>query len=124
MTVTLERPATEARPTPTPCPDGLPWCVDHNVDEDGYSWHRTHTEVISADRNGFLVERDIETLDVRAVLVNNDDGTPDPVIWISEQYTRPDVCLAEGMGISPARAREFAALLVQLADHLDGSVAR
>ena len=120
MTLAIDR-ATEAT---LPCPDGLPWCVDHDVDPDGYHWHHSRTEVITADRNGLVPQREVDTLDARAVLVNNVDGTPDPVIWISELYKVPGNCLVEGAGFSPARAREVAALLVRLADDLDGSVSR
>ena len=115
MTITLDRPALTIRI----CPDGLPWCVDHSVDDDGYVWHSTDTEVIRADRDGHLDGREDAAIEVRAVLVNNVDGTPDPVIYISEPL-RPTVFLAEGAGLSPARAREMAALLVRFADHVEG----
>lgn len=119
MTLAIERPVE----TELLCPNGLPWCVNHEVDADGFHSHRTATSDIRADRLGFLTPHDVAVLDAHAVLVNNVDGTPDPVVWLSAKFPLPaHVYTEDGIGFSPARAREVGLLFIQLADNLDGGV--
>ena len=112
MTAVIEAPTG----TSQVCPDALGWCVDHDVDVDGSIWHRSRNE----DR----APADEHALDIRAVLVDNADGTPGPVIWLSEPYLTPGVCLSDGIGLSPARAREVGNLLIQFANDLEGGETR
>lgn len=112
------------RYTPPACPNALVWCVEHEVDVDGLHWHRSHTEVIRADRNGHREPFDEDVLDIRAVLVNNVDGTQDPVVWIAATPKNSMNALIDGIGISPARARMLGALLTQFANQIEGGEPR
>jgi hypothetical protein len=113
------------RYTATICPAGHAWCIDHSVDEEGDHWHRGATHLIKADRNGFRTPRDVAVLDVRAVLVDEQADALGPVIWLSERALLPEgLYLEDGVGFSPARAREVGLLLIQFADDVEGGEPR
>lgn len=101
-----------------PCP---PWCDPrlcerrHEVDDDGrldeVASHSGPVTVI-ADANG-----DLDSLHVYLVEVDLNDDRDPPEIAIELNGHR----VANGVAsISPAKAREFAALLISLADTAEG----
>ncbi len=94
------------------CPGGVPWCTEHDghTEPDGSRWD-CHNSV---DTSVSLVEG----LDTLAVYLDQfiSQGHPDPA---DDWHEQPKVNLvADGIrtSLSPAQAREVAAMLLELAD--------
>jgi hypothetical protein len=101
-----------------PCPDGLPWCRRHYRDPDG-DIHATEWMAAVVDRDG-RPGRDRDLLSVNGSVSTAPDGPADGVVWVSSVRNSSCPDLAEGVGFSPAGARNLAAVLIKIANQIEG----
>ncbi len=101
MTVTLYSPTTEATGR---CPDLLPWCLNHTVDDEGDTYHRTDDTDSAVHMT--LCSDDPKPLSVHGEDLRTADGSVSPLVWVHTDMDtyglRPDSALTFGLAIVTA----------------------
>lgn len=98
---------THLVPLRQPCPDRLPWCVDHAANPDGYHTHRTGET--AADGYHLGGSRIVEVI-VQGERLDDVDGGRSAVVWL--HYGE------EPIELKPEAARTLGRAMAAVADAL------